>query len=277
MTLKLLYKAGTHIPVELEGLTPTAVCGQSLAQVEQFPIWHGNQKITLAELFKVTGDASNQRIELEGNLAGVHWIGAGMTTGEMHVAGNAGRHAGSQLRGGELHVHGSTGDWAGAEMRGGLIHVRGSAGHLLGAAYRGSPRGMTGGAILVDGDAGDEIGHTMRRGLLAIGGACGDFAGINMIAGSILVFGACGLRTGAGMRRGTVALLGREPEPFKLLPSFRFGGCYEPLFLQLMLRELRRLEFKVADDLPRASHALYHGDLLTGGRGEILLRNGDGM
>ena len=173
------------------------------ATIERFEIFHGNEQRPLADFFAVSGETSDGRIDFDGDLQGVHWIGAGMTEGVIRVNENVGRHLGSEMTGGEVHVAGNAGDWVGGEMHGGLIHVRGRAGNLIGAAYRGSPRGMTGGTILIDGDVGNEVGHTMRRGLLAVGGACGDFVGINMIAGTILVFGACGIRPGAGMRRGT--------------------------------------------------------------------------
>jgi formylmethanofuran dehydrogenase subunit C len=172
------------------------------------------------------------------------------------------------MTGGEIHVEGDAGDWVGGEMHGGLIHVRGRAGHLIGSAYRGSRHGMTGGTILIHGPTGNEIGHTMRRGLLAVGG-CGDFPAINMIAGTILVFGPCGIRPAPGMRRGTLGLFGGDPP--KLLPTFRAGSRDRLLALQLVLRELRRLDYPVPDELMECDYHTYHGDLVAIGRGEILL------
>src|SRR5437879_2668394 len=132
MTLHLKYTAATTIPVEVEGVTPDAVREKSLAQIEKREIFHGNRKVPLAEFFAVLGDAGDGRIEWEGNLSGVHWIGAKMTGGDVRVAGNAGRHVGSEMTGGEIHVAGDAGDWVGGEMHGGLIHVRGRAGDLIG-------------------------------------------------------------------------------------------------------------------------------------------------
>jgi formylmethanofuran dehydrogenase subunit C len=266
--LRLVYKAQTSVPVEIEGLVPQAIRSQSPAQIERFEIFHGNEKRPLADYFAVSGDPADGRIEFEGELAGVHWIGAHMTEGTIHVAGNAGRHLGSEMTGGEIHVAGDAGDWVGGEMHGGLIHVRGRAGHLAGSAYRGSRRGMTGGTILIHGETGNEIGHTMRRGLLAVGG-CGDFVGINMIAGTILVFGPCGIRPGAGMRRGTIGLFGDKPPT--LLPTFRAGSRDKLLVLELIFRELRRLDYPVPDQLVHCDYRMYHGDLVTVGRGEVLV------
>jgi len=269
MTLRLLLKSRSSVPVEVEGVTPEAVRDKPLADIERIPIFHGNTKVPLAEFFDVSGDPTDGRMEWEGDLSGVHWIGAGMGCGLIHIAGNAGRHLGSEMSGGEILVDGDAGDWVGGEMHDGLIHVRGRAGHLVGAAYRGSARGMTGGTILVHGPVGNEIGHTMRRGLLAVG-AAGDLAGFNMLAGSILVFGAAGIRHGAGMRRGTIAFLGSESPP--MLPSFRFACRYRPEAMTLLLRHVRSLGFPVSEALDAASFDLFNGDLIEGGRGELLVR-----
>ncbi len=269
MPLRLLYKAQTSVPVEVEGLVPNTVRDVPLDAIERFEIFHGNEKRPLADFFTVSGSAADGGMVFEGDLSGVHWIGAHMADGEIRVEGTAGRHVGSEMTGGQLHVSGDAGDWVGGEMHGGLIHVRGNAGHLIGAAYRGSPRGMTGGTILVGGDVGNEVGHTMRRGLLAVGGACGDFAGINMIAGTILVFGPAGIRSGAGMRRGTLGLLASSVP--KLLPTFRAGSCDKPLFLQLIFRELRRLDFAFDESLVHSAYRTYHGDMIATSRGEVLV------
>ncbi|OHB75064.1 MAG: formylmethanofuran dehydrogenase subunit C [Planctomycetes bacterium RBG_16_64_10] len=270
MTLKLTCKAQARTPVEIEGLTPDVIRTQSLSEIERFGIFVGNQQVPLAELFGVAGDPASGRLELAGNLSVVHWIGAHMQAGEVHVQGPAGRHLGSQMRGGEIHVHGDAGDWVGGEMRGGCIRVHGAAGHLVGAAYRGSRRGMTGGTILIDGNAGSEVGHTMRRGLIVVGGATGDMLAFHMLAGSVLVFGDCGIRPGAGMRRGTLALLGTAAPV--LLPTFRYACTYQPLVLPLLLRHVRDHGFAVDPSLLAAKFDLYHGDMIEQGRGEILVR-----
>ena len=270
MPLRFSLPTTTAIPLEVEGITPDVTRGKSLAQIEKLEIFEGNVRSALAEFFAVSGDASDEIHEWEGNLAGVHWIGAKMTAGKVIISGNAGRHVGSQMRGGEIHVRGDASDWVGAEMHGGLIHVRGIAGHLVGSAYRGSARGMTNGTILIAGGAGDEIGRSMRRGLIAIGGNIGDLVGMNMLAGSILAFGKGGIRHGAGMQRGTIAFLGRESP--SLLPSFRRAARYRPDFLPLILRQLRTLDFAVADELLHCACDVYNGDLVAGGRGEILIR-----
>lgn len=271
MPLRLTYRGQTSVPVEIEGLTPDWACEKSLAEIERFEIFHGNRKIPLAEMFHLEGDPSDKQLEFEGELSGVHWIGAHMTSGSVRVNGPAGRHVGSQMRGGEVHVHGRAGGWVGAEMRGGFIHVHGSAGHLIGAAYRGSARGMNGGTIVIDGDAGNEIGLTMRRGLIAVGGGIGDMIGFNMIAGTILAFGECGIRPGAGMRRGTIGLLG--PQAPRLLPSFKYATTQRTPILPLILRDLRARGLRFDESLLDSPFDHYRGDLVAVGRGEIVLRH----
>jgi len=269
MPLRLCLKAASQVPLEVEGITPDAVRGKSLAEIERLEIFQGNLKLPLAEFFSVSGDGNDEIHDWEGDLAGVHWIGAKMAAGRVVIHGSGGRHIGSEMRGGEIHVQGDAGDWLGGEMHGGMIHVRGRAGHLVGSAYRGSSKGMTKGTILVGGDAGNEIGHSMRRGLIAVGGNMGDLAGLNMLAGTILVFGDSGIRHGAGMKRGTLAFLGKAPP---LLPTFRRACRYRPETLHLIYRELRRLEFRVPDEFFTCDYDIYNGDFLEGGRGEILLR-----
>ncbi len=241
-----------------------------MAEIERLEILLGNRNVPIAELFAVSGDPEDSRIEFEGDLGGVHFIGFGMAGGEIHIHGNAGRHLGGQMSGGTIRVEGNAGDWVGAEMRGGLIQVSGHAGHLVGSAYRGSKRGMTDGTILIGGDAGDEVGVRLRRGIVAVKGSCGDSPGFNMIAGSILVFGKCGVRVGAGMRRGTIGLFGAEPP--SLLPTFRPTGAFRPLFLRLLLGELVRLGFPVDEGLIHSDLSLYHGDLIALGKGEVWMR-----
>jgi formylmethanofuran dehydrogenase subunit C len=267
ITLELL--AAPRVPLEVEGVVPERVRGMALGEIERLEVFHGNVAAPLAEFFRVSGDAGDGCITWQGDLSGVHWVGAKMASGSIRVEGNAGRHVGSDMTGGEIVVEGNAGDWVGGEMHGGLLHVRGNAGHLVGAAYRGSRRGMTGGTILIGGSAGNEVGHTMRRGLIAVSGTVADLAGFNMWAGTLLVFGSCGIRPGAGMRRGTIGMFDESPP---LLPTFRRACRYRPLVLELLLAQLRTRGFTLPDDASSMHLDLYHGDLLEGGRGEILVK-----
>lgn len=270
MTLRLQLIERSSVPLEVDEILPEKLFEKSIGEIEKMPVQYGNRKAELAEFFRVSGEATDQCLEWEGDLTGVHWIGAKMQSGSVHVCGSAGRHVGSQMRGGQIRVDGDVGDWVGAEMAGGKIQVLGRAGHQVAAAYRGSPRGMTGGTVLVHGDAGNEIGHSMRRGLVAIGGDASDLIGFNMLAGSILVFGNCGIRHGAGMRRGTIGLFGSER--YEPLSTFRHACRCQPVVMRLFARTLEREQFPWPDDLLDAEIDLFNGDFLNDARGELLIR-----
>jgi hypothetical protein len=72
------------------------------------------------------------------------------------------------------------------------------------------------------------------------------------------------------MRRGTIGLFGPETPP--LLPSFRYACRLRPSVFAVIFRRLRRWGFQVPEEIVHAEYALHHGDLIEGGKGEILLR-----
>ena len=83
----------------------------------------------------------------------------------------------------------------------------------------------------------------------------------SMIAGTIV--GSCGFgpRAGAGMKRGTLIACG----PTEVAPGFRYSCDYEPAYLDLLRRQYHHT-------LPRPRTVrCYRGDILTGGRGELLV------
>lgn len=273
MPLELVYRRDAAeqvagLPVELEGFTPDRLRGEPLDAARRFESMVGNRPTPLGELFELSGTTEDAAFRFAGDLSGVHGLGAGMRSGRIEVDGPVGRHAGAGMEGGSLSVGGDAGDWLGAEMRGGRIEAGGDAGHYAGAAYPGSTRGVRGGAIVIRGGAGDYAGHTMRRGLIVIGGDAGAWAGYRLRAGTLIVFGECGPRPGAEMVRGTLGLFGPTP---RLLPTFRHACRFEPQMLALLAGRLAGEGFA----LPR-SVDLWHGDLLCGGRGEVLLPAGAG-
>ena len=271
MPLSLSLRAPSTLPIEAQGLTPDLLRDKSLAEIQRLPVLCGNTLLPLGELFHVSGSAADAEIEFAGDHAQVHWIGAGMKAGCIRVTGAAGRHAGSGMNGGELLIDGDAGDWAGAEMRRGLIRIKGAAGASAGGVYVGGTKGMTGGTLLIHGAAGNESGRCMRRGLIAIGGPCGDYTAFNMLAGAVLVFGPCGIRPAAGMRRGTLALL--HPAQTQLLPTFRLAATLQPTAVRLVLRRLEQLHFPFETTLCEEPLEIFRGDVVVGGKGEILRRH----
>ena len=83
--LVLQYRGTTTIPVEAECLTPDNLAGKSAAEVAALPVQHGNAPAPLGEFFKVSGDASDGEVTLEGDCSRVKWIGAGMKRGTIAV------------------------------------------------------------------------------------------------------------------------------------------------------------------------------------------------
>jgi formylmethanofuran dehydrogenase subunit C len=266
--LKLTLRVPSAIPLELDGITPERVAGLSPLEVAKIPVYHGNRAEPLGEFFTVEANSHPiADLHFAGDTHNVKYIGARMTHGSIFCEGRVGLHAGSQMSGGTLTLDSDAGGWLGAEMRGGEIEVRGHAGDQVGAAYRGSRRGMTGGTIRVRGNAGDEVGLLMRRGLIVVEGNCGAFAGASLIAGTLALLGEIGEHCGAGMKRGTI-LCGTEP---RLPISFRFACEYQPSFLLLYLAKFRALEIAIPPRLATGTVRCYRGDLLTGGKGEILV------
>jgi formylmethanofuran dehydrogenase subunit C len=263
VTLTLTLREPPDVPLEAEVLTPDRLAGAG--DIAALPLWHGNERTRLGEFFAISGTGDDVRIE--GDLRRVKYVGAGMTSGRLTVAGDVGMHAGAGMRGGELHVEGDAGDWAGAEMHGGTLVVRGSAGDRLGGVYPGGRAGMRGGEIVVHGDAGERAGEGLRRGLIAVAGRAGDAAGVRMLAGTIVSLGGVGALAGAGMRRGSIVTMA----PAIPLATFVFSCVYRPPFLRLYLRRLRALGLPVSDEQLDGRYARWCGDALDLRRGEILI------
>src|SRR5947207_6876118 len=108
--------------------------------IAHLPVVHGGRPATLGEFFKVRGGPSSV-VRMEGDLARVAAIGAGMAGGELTIDGGVGRDLG-------------------LAMSGGRIDVRGHAGDNADGARPGAARGMTGGEIIVRGNAGRSEEHT---------------------------------------------------------------------------------------------------------------------
>jgi formylmethanofuran dehydrogenase subunit C len=266
VSLTLTLREAPAAPVNAEALRPDRLAGLSAAEIERLELWHGNRRAALAELFEVSGGGSDD-VRVEGDLARVAGLGAGMTGGRLTIAGDAGPHVGAGMRDGEIVVERDAGDWAGAEMRGGRLVVRGSAGRRLGGAYAGSRAGMRGGEIVVHGDAGAEAGAGLRRGLIAVAGRAGPAAGLSALAGTIVAFGALGAHPGAAMRRASIVAM----SPPTLLPTYARACTYRPPFLRLCLRRLRALGLAVGDQQIEGRYTRWSGDGVELGRGEILI------
>jgi len=271
MSLSLTWRAATALPVDGSVLRPETFLDSMADQARRTPLGVGNTMVEMGELFQVEGTSGDDRLTIEGDLGHVHGLGREMSRGHLVLRGDVGPQLGAEMTGGTIEVEGSVGDWAGAEIRGGLITIRGDTGSFLGAAYPGSRLGMRDGAILIEGSAGDDAGLQMRRGLIAIRGGAGAGLGRSMVAGTVIVLGSVGRRIGAGMKRGTLVLpsLTRPPEEH-LLPTFARAGRFRPAFLTLYYQQLAAWGFSVPRSVSSAWLDRYNGDMVVGGRGEIL-------
>jgi formylmethanofuran dehydrogenase subunit C len=260
---------GTPLEVDLTGVVPNRVRSLARGAIERLAIHVDGTPFLLGELFDVTGDAADGRIECRGDFSRVHRIGAGMAEGRIDVTGPAGRHAAAGMTGGTLTITGGVGDWLAGDMAGGEVLVAGDAGDNAAAALPGSHVGMRGGLVIITGSAGSLAGARMRRGILAIGADCGPAAAFEMRAGTVVVGGRVGRRPGLGMRRGSLIAIS-ESDTLELPPGFVRGALWQPAFLPLLFRRLGQAGFETTLAPQRVCQwRQWHGDALAGGRGEV--------
>ena len=62
----------------------------------------------------------------------------------------------------------------------------------------------------------------------------------------------------------------RKIEAFLNIVRKRDG--HQPEFMQVLLRKITATGFEIAQPILDSNFDLYHGDMIDGGRGEILLR-----
>ena len=261
------------LSIEFEGVVPDRLLDLDAAAVAKLTVLADGRPCPLGDLFTIHGDAADGQIECVGDFSRVHRLGAGMQRGGIMVRGSVGRHAAAAMAGGRLTVTGDVGDWLAAGMTGGEVLVEGNAGDNAAAALPGDDLGLRGGLIAINGDVGCLAGARMRRGLLGIGGSCGEAAAFEMRAGTVLVAGRVGPRPGMGMRRGSLIALSAMPD---VPPTFSRGSAWSPSILPLLAGRLARAGFRATAGRPADAFGgvwqQWHGDLLTGGRGEIFHR-----
>jgi formylmethanofuran dehydrogenase subunit C len=261
------------LSIDLAGVVPDRIVALTASDLGRLVVRADERLTELGTLFRITGTAADGRIECRGDFSRVHGVGAGMAAGEIVVAGNAGRHAGEGMTGGTLTIQGDAGDWLACEMTGGTVHVAGSAGDNAAAALPGSRHGMRGGLVMIAGHVGCLAAARMRRGILAVGGDCGPAAAFELRAGTVLVAGAVGPDAGHGMQRGSLVAAGARFEP---PATFCKGAVWVPAFLPLLAARLEAAGFDrggpAIRTLLEGPWEQWHGDLVTGGRGEIFLR-----
>lgn len=266
----------------LPGLVDASpLCADRLAVLDEnavarLELLAGAERVPLGDLFRVRrlAEHGTPRLEIEGSPHLLR-LAAGMEAGRVDVDGDAGGLLGEGLRGGEIHVRGDAGPLAGASARGGVISITGSAGDRLGGPSPGAKHGLAGAEIIVAKDAGEEAGLRMRRGLIAVGGEVGRLPAHHGLAGTLLVARGPLELAGLGMRRTSIVSLDREAYPESLrTANFVESGAAQPIILRVLYARLRALGVDLDTACDFASYHLFSGDILEGGRGEILVAAG---
>jgi formylmethanofuran dehydrogenase subunit C len=265
--ITLALRPGVDDAIELDGLTPDRLAPLTAAEIAVLPVRAGGREVPLGDVFDVSGERSD-RVRVEGSLARVDGLGAGMRGGEMLIDGDAGQRIGAGMTGGWIDVRGNAGDEAGMAMAGGSLRIAGNAGHRCGAASAGASRGMTGGELVITGSAGDEIAARARRGLVVVGGDAGEQAARAMIAGTLVVIGRTGPRAGRGSKRGSIVAIGGIDVP----ATYQYACTFQPPHLRLTLTYLsRRYGLAVDAAVLDGRFRRYCGDAGEIGKGEILV------
>jgi formylmethanofuran dehydrogenase subunit C len=234
--LTLTPKEVSYLVLEAPVITPDAVCGKTIEEIEQLPVLEGNTKWTLGRFFHVAGKVANsaedQGIIIAGDVPRVKYIGSKMTAGAVLCKGDVDMYCGAWMKGGRIRVKGDADAFCAIQMEGGDILFEGDVGNYLGASYRGDWRGMKGGKIVVNGNAGQSVGEYMMGGTITVRGNVNINAGIHMGRGtgakdplpSIIIHGNSPGRVGALMIRGNIYVLGTIEA---MMPGFSTNGTEE--------------------------------------------------
>jgi formylmethanofuran dehydrogenase subunit C len=268
--VRLALKQAPPLRVDMRGVTPAALAGLALGQIERMTVTHGMQTLALAELFSVrSDDAPNAVAELmfEGDLSRFDRIGWQLAAGRIVVDGAVGDYVGACMSGGEVHVQGRAGMLAACEMAGGTLAIDGDVGDHAASSLPGSMDGMRGGTLIVRGRAGDRFADRMRRGSALVFGDVGDFLASRLVAGTIAVGGKAGAHVGYGMRRGSVVFAGGAP---RVAPTFVPALADADVAWQLLARDLARHGGPFTG-LAARRIVRHLGDLSADGRGELIL------
>ncbi|VTU31290.1 Formyltransferase/hydrolase complex Fhc subunit C [Variovorax sp. PBL-H6] len=270
----LRLRQAPALRIDLRGITPAALTGLPIAQIERLPVGHGNTTVQLAELFDITSH-EQETLHFEGNLERFDHIAWRMDGGRIRIEGHAGHYAGGCMRAGELHIEGNAGLLAACEMAGGTLTVEGDVGDFAASTLPGSMDGMRGGTFVVRGHAGERFGDRMRRGTAVLHGNAGDFLGSRMVAGTIAAGGRVGAHAGYGMRRGSVVFAtpgATRAAGAESTPTFVASRAATPVFWALLARDLAR-HGGVFGELPASRIERHLGDLSADGKGELIFVN----
>jgi formylmethanofuran dehydrogenase subunit C len=267
--IALTLKATPSLRVDMRGIAPLSLAAANPDSIGQHTVWHGNERVALADLFAIKVRERKEpapTLRLVGDLSRFDRIGWAMDGGRIEIEGDAGDYLGALMTTGEIHCTRDGGMFAGCEMAGGGMLVEGSVGDFAAATQPGSMEGMRGGALIVRGNAGERLGDRMRRGLLAVLGNAGDFAASRLVAGTVAIGGSLGAHPAFGMRRGTLLLAQVQPQlASTFVPSVHDISVY----WHLLARQISACGGPFEGLGARLPRRLV-GDLAVDGKGEVL-------
>jgi formylmethanofuran dehydrogenase subunit C len=252
--------------LDLSPLVPQNLADKTVAEIERIELQTTRIRVTVGDIFRIR-DGDPDTIVFEGGNERFDRIGAGMTSGSIHVDGQVGVQPGRLMAGGQLTIRGDAGPFAGSAMKGGTLDIEGDAGERLGGPLSGETVGMSGGLLHVHGHAGSRAGDRLRRGFILVEGRTGAYAGSRMIAGTLAIGGEAGDLPGYLMGRGTI-LLGRGASLFS--PSFGDSGEHDLVAARLLAKHIGQFSAELGG-LFRRPLRRFAGDLAALGKGEILL------
>jgi formylmethanofuran dehydrogenase subunit C len=263
--LHLSLKSSPEQRLDLSPLVPDRIVGKSLAEIAALDLATTKEKVTVGDVFKLKGAASDEII-IEGGSDRFDCLGQDMKSGTLHIEGDVGINAGRLMSGGHLIIAGSTGHYAGSCMSGGELEILGNVGNFLGGPREGEIHGMSGGLLIVRGSAGDRAADRLRRGTVVVEGDAGDWPASRIVAGTLVVVGASGINPGYLMKRGTLVLGHSAP----LTPTFIDCGPLHSTFTGIFSRALK-VQSRLGSKLFAMPLRRVMGDMAVLGKGEILL------
>ena len=254
--------------LDLSPLVPHLLAGKSANEIARIELQTTRARVTVGDAFRLRmGDA--QHIRIDGACDRLDRVGAGLSAGEIEVAGDVGIQAGREMTGGRLMIRGNAGHWAASGMKGGEIEITGSAGDLVGGPLTGEVAGMRGGLVIVRGNVGARPADRLRRGMIVVEGGAGEYAGSRMIAGTLIVRRKTGALPGYLMKRGTI-ILGEGARAMS--PTFADCGVHRLVALRLVAGYLKPYSRSVPALLRRPLRR-FAGDMAVLGNGEIFFGN----
>lgn len=208
-SLKFRQVITTRRRIDLFGIVPNRVSDLSIAEILRLPIRIDQHAAVVGDGFEVI-DGDRATIAFDSDLSNCDYVGGGLESGAVLVAGSVGDFLAERMSGGVIEVGGSANRFACSGLKGGLVRVARDCGEYASAAAPGAKRGMNGGVLVVAGNCDRWLATRMRRGTVIVHGSVAAGCASRMIAGTLALCGPVEFPLAADMVRGTILLLGHQ-------------------------------------------------------------------